>query len=271
VSELQQPIAVGRTAEIYPFEEGKVLKLFFPTIPQAWIDKEIGTGRYIQDAGLPVPKVYETASRDGRQGVVYERIDGPSLLHQLGTQPWKVLQIARLLATLHAQVHDVPAPPGLETQREWATGGVPETDKLSSALRERVLQLLTSMPAGDRLCHGDFHPANIIVTPRGPVIIDWMTASRGTGCGDVARTSVILEAAQAPEGTPMRWLLEWIRKLLLRTYLKTYFRLRPVDGRQFAAWRAIMAANFLADVSLSEEEGNLAAIVESAIGLVEGS
>jgi len=269
VSDREQPIAVGRTAEVYPFEDGKVLKLFFPTIPQAWIDKEVKTGRYIQDAGLPVPKVYETVQRDGREGIVYERIEGPSLLNELGTKPWRAGRYARLLAGLHVQVHGVAAPPGLETQHEWATGGIPESDKLPEDVRDRILQLLDSMPAGDRLCHGDFHPGNIIATQRGPVIIDWMTASRGTGGGDVARTAVILEAAQAPEGTPMRWLLEWIRKSFLRTYLKTYFRLRPVDGHQFSAWRAIMAANFLADVSLSEEEAQLKTLVEDAIKSVE--
>jgi uncharacterized protein (TIGR02172 family) len=270
VSDFEQPIAVGRTAEIYPFEDGKVLKLFFPTIPQPWIDKEVDTGRYIQEAGLPVPKVYGTVQREGREGVVYERIEGPSLLNQLGSKPWKVVQYAHLLANLHAQVHDVLAPPGLETQHQWATGGIPKTDKLSADLRERVLHLLDSMPKGDRLCHGDFHPGNIIVADRGPVIIDWMTASRGTDCGDVARTAVILEAAQVPEGTPMRWLLEWIRKLFLRTYLKTYFRLRPVDRPSFVAWRVITAANFLADVSLPEEEAHLRAMVELGIGSVEG-
>jgi len=77
---------------------------------------------------------------------------------------------------------------------------------------------------------------------------------------------VLTHAALALDGTPVRWLLEWIRKLLLRTHLKTYFRLQPVDGRHFAAWRAIMAAGFLADVSLPEEEGNLMAILESGLG-----
>ena len=131
--DLEEPIAVGRTAEIYPFEEGQVLKLFFPSIPQLWIDAEVEVGRYIQDAELPVPKVYERVRLDDREGVVYERIEGPSLLNQLGAKPWKVGQHARLLANLHAQVHSVPAPPGLVTQRDWARGGIPETDKLSKA------------------------------------------------------------------------------------------------------------------------------------------
>ena len=55
----------------------------------------------------------------------------------------------------------------------------------------------------------------------------------------------------------MRWLLEWVRKLLLDTYLKTYFQLQPGEKKLFAAWRAIMAANFFVDVSLPEEEATL--------------
>jgi thiamine kinase-like enzyme len=127
------------------------------------------------------------------------------------------------------------------------------------------------MPDGNQLCHGDFHPGNIILTNRGPVIIDWMTASKGKACGDVARTSIILEAATAPKGTPMRWLLEWVRKLFLSTYLNHYFQLNPVDKRMFTPWRVIMAANFLADVSISEEESNLRVIVEDGMKTLDGN
>lgn len=271
MSELEQPIAIGRTAEIYPFEDEKVLKLFFPTIPQSWINKEVNTGRYIEDAKLPVPKVYESVKLDKREGIVYERIEGPTLLHEIASKPWNVARYARLLASLHAQVHKVLAPTGLETQREWATGGIPETNRLPKNLQAQVLHLLTMIPDGDQLCHGDFHPGNIIVAHRGPIIVDWMTASKGVACGDVARTSIILEAASTPEGTPMRWLLEWVRKVFLSIYLKTYSALQPVEENSLRAWRAIMAANFLADVSLPEEETKLVAIVERGIRSATGS
>jgi uncharacterized protein (TIGR02172 family) len=262
---LEKPFATGRTAEIYSFGDEKVLKLFFPTIPQSWIDREATVGRYIQEAQLPVPKVFERVKVNNRDGVVYERIDGPSLLNQVGRMPWKAVQYAHLLASLHAQIHKVTAPSNLETQREWARGGIPDTDKLSKETKESVLNLLDTMPDGNQLCHGDFHPGNIIVTHRGPVIIDWMTASRGTAGGDVGRTSIILEAAQAPEGTPMRWLLEWVRKSFLATYLKTYFQLMPLEKSTFIAWRTIMAANFFVDVSLPGEGANLLAIIENGI------
>ena len=267
----QPPIAVGRTAEIYPYADGKVLKLFLPTVPQAWIDKEIEIGRYIQEAKLPVPKVYERAEINNRVGIVYERIEGPSLLNELATKPWNVVRYGRLLAKLHAQIHEVQAPAELETQREWATGGIPTSGKIAADLKSRILQLLGALPDGNTLCHGDFHPGNVIITSNGPVIIDWMTVSKGVASGDVARTLTILKAAKAPEGTPMRWLLEWVRKLLLSTYLKTYFQLRPIEKRSFAAWRTIMAANFFVDVSLPEEESALMEIINQGIQTLAGS
>ncbi len=265
MNDLEKPIATGRTAEIYPYGEGKVLKLFFSSTPQAWIDKEVAVGRYIQETPLPVPKVFESVNIEGREGVVYERIAGPSLLNELGTKPWNAARYARLMAEMHVQVHEVEAPENLETQRDWARGGIPETRKISKDQQTRVLQLLDSLPAGSQLCHGDFHPGNIVVTQRGPVIIDWMTASRGVAGGDVARTATILEAAQAPEGTPMRWLLEWIRKFFLGTYLKTYFQLKPAVKESLAVWQTVMAANFLADVSMPEEAAGLLAMVERGL------
>ncbi len=267
MNDTQTPIAVGRTAEIYPYENGKILKLFFPTIPQAWIDKEIEIGRYIQEAELPVPKVYETTELNNRVGIIYERVEGPSLLNELATRPWNVGRYGRLLAKLHVQIHDVKAPHDLETQREWATGGIPASEKLAEDLKARILHLLDTLPDGNSLCHGDFHPGNIIITPNGPVIIDWMTVSKGVASGDVARTLTILEAARAPEGTPLRWLLEVIRKLFLGAYLKKYLQLRPDILESLAAWQVVMAGNFLSDVSIPGEEENIRAIVKR--GLLE--
>ncbi len=262
---LERPFAIGRTAEIYAYGDDKVLKLFYPATPLPWIEKEAYTGPYIQKMQLPVPRVFEQVKLNGRMGIIYEKIEGPSLLNELAKKPWRATRYARLLASLHARVHEVPAPPNIETQREWARGGIPETVKLPIDLKVSVLRLLDSMPDGNQLCHGDFHPGNIMMTQGGPIIIDWMTASKGSGSGDVARTAIILEVAKAPQGTPMRWLLEWIRKLLLRTYLKTYFQLRPVEKDLFPAWRTIMAANFFVDVSLPAEEANLIGIIKQGV------
>ena len=265
MKELGEPIAIGRTAEIYSYEEGKVLKLFLSETPRPWIEKEIEIGKYIQDTKIPVPKVYEKVNIEGREGVIYEKIEGPSLLNEFASKPWNTAKYGRLLAQLHVEIHEVTAPKNLETQHEWATGGIPDTSKLSDDMKASVLKLLAALPSGNQLCHGDFHPGNIILSQRGPVIIDWMTVSQGVSSGDVARTLTILEAASAPAGTPMRWLLEWFRNLFLSTYLKTYLQLKPEIESSLAPWQAVMAANFLADVSVQEEEAGLMEIVKRGL------
>ena len=119
-----------------------------------------------------------------------------------------------------------------------------------------MIRLLDSLPDANQLCHGDFHPGNILLTRHGPVIIDWMTASKGTAVGDVARTSIILETAKPPPGTPARWLIEYLRSQFRATYLQTYFAHYSGELPLFDAWQAVMAANFL-DVSLPEERESL--------------
>ena len=119
------------------------------------------------------------------------------------------------------------APAHLERKREWARGIIGENEKLPLKLRQAVLNVLEGLPDGEQLCHGDFHPGNILVTARGAVIIDWMTASRGTAAGDVARTAIILEAAQPPPGTPMRWLIEWIPRPVSLCLLEKLFSNPP--------------------------------------------
>ncbi len=265
MNKLDKPIAEGRTAEIFLYENGKVLKLFFATIPKSWIDRETDIGQYIQEMKLPVPKVYGNVQLNDREGIIYEKIEGSSLLNELARKPWAVGNYARMLANLHAQIHAVSAPPNLESQKEWAKGGIAKSNKLPKDLQGEIIHLLNALPVGNQLCHGDFHPGNIIVTTSGPIIIDWMTASKGAAIGDVARTSIILEAAKAPEGTPMRWLLEWVRKYFLKTYLETYFQLHPDDKSLLSVWQTIMAANFYADASLPEEEKNLMEIIQRSI------
>lgn len=53
------------------------------------------------------------------------------------------------------------------------------------------------------MCHGDYHPGNIILSPRGPVVIGWITACHGNAVADVARTVLLFRIGALPEGTPL--------------------------------------------------------------------
>ena len=55
-----------------------------------------------------------------------------------------------------------------------------------------LLKRLTGMPDADRLCHGDFHPFNILGLDTHARVIDWLDASRGAPAADVCRTYVLI-------------------------------------------------------------------------------
>jgi Ser/Thr protein kinase RdoA (MazF antagonist) len=68
-----------------------------------------------------------------------------------------------------------------------------ERGPLSAEQRSRVLHATEALPYGDRICHGDFHAANIFMTDGGPVVIDCVAAHRGSPCADVAQTCVAIK------------------------------------------------------------------------------
>jgi hypothetical protein len=51
---------------------------------------------------------------------------------------------------------------------------------------------LQSFPRGKALCHGDFNPTNVIITPKGDWrVIDWSHVRLGDPLADVARTYLL--------------------------------------------------------------------------------
>src|SRR6478752_2749091 len=97
-------IGRGFTADVYAWGDGRVLKLFHPGAPDR-PEREYRVTRAVHAAGLPAPAVYELVEVDGRAGIVFERVDGPSLFEYVQARPWKLWWAIRRLAELHAQIH----------------------------------------------------------------------------------------------------------------------------------------------------------------------
>ena len=155
---LGKPLALGRTAEIYAWEEGQVLKLFKDWFSVDGVEYEAQISRAVHTSGLPVPAVGEIVEINGRLGLIYERVAGPSMLEYLLTKPWTYIREARILAELHADMHASNILPELPSQRQRLEDKIRSAAVLPPDLREAGLRSLSQMPDGNRLCHGDFHP-----------------------------------------------------------------------------------------------------------------
>ena len=247
---LGDPIALGRTAEVYAWEEGQVLKLFHDWVPIDQVEYEAHITRAVHAAGLPVPAVGEIIETGGRLGLVYERVDGAPMGETHVAKPWTLPRFARVLAGLHADMHAGGIAPDLPSQRQRLEDKIRNAQTLPADLREVVLNALGQMPDGDRLCHGDFHPGQVLMASRGPVIIDWIDATLGNPLADVARSSVIILGL----GPSVPWLLRVAARWFHAVYLKCYFQLRPGGREEFTAWRPIIAAARLSENILELQE-----------------
>jgi uncharacterized protein (TIGR02172 family) len=259
--QLGAPIASGRTAEIYAWQEGQVLKLFHTWFELENIEHELRLARVIHASGLPVPAVGEIIRVNGRIGLVYQRVDGDTMWAWFSRKPWKLRDYARRMAELHANMHTGTLQADIPSQRQRLVNKIQLAESLPAPLRSKVKAALEILPDGDRLCHGDFFPGNIMMTEKDEVIIDWIDASKGNPLADVARTTIILlgavETVQIRDG---------FQKILVRIFLKAYihyyFKLKPGGEDEYKCWLPIVAAARLSE-NIPEVENWLIARAET--------
>jgi aminoglycoside phosphotransferase (APT) family kinase protein len=206
-------LARGRDSGIYEHGPGRVLRRL-PAGRSASTEAAVMVD--VLRRGFPAPRVHEVDGPD----MVMERLDGPTMLHDLERHPWRLLAHARVLADLHRRLHRLSAPDGLS---------LPDTG------------------TGDRLVHLDLHPMNVLLTSRGPVVIDWTNASRGASGLDVADAWVVMRHAELDGPAPLRAVLEPFRRAFAAAFRRAADD--PVDE-----WIAVATTRRLSDPNLRPNE-----------------
>jgi uncharacterized protein (TIGR02172 family) len=238
-------VGKGFASDVYAWGERQVLKLFHSGVSAAECAiQEYNVTRSVYAAGLPAPATYELVAIEGRPGIVFERINGLSMFSQVQARPWTLFSAVRQLADLHAQIHRCVCPVELPPQREWTARQIERSPALSTIQKEAACRALADLPDGTALCHGDFHPGNVLFSARGPIVVDWGSATRGDPLGDVARTSRLIQTADLPLWAPryMHQLLRYSRALLHRSYLKRSLQLHAGTRQQIKNWEVPLVA-----------------------------
>jgi aminoglycoside phosphotransferase (APT) family kinase protein len=261
-------IAEGREAELFAYGDGRVLRLYRDAGRAAEVAHQALVLRAAAAGGIRVPATYEAVSVNGRPGLVQERIEGDDLLEIIARAPWRLWTLTRLCARLQAAMHGQAAPPEFVPVREAyrraisraAANGAPPL--YTTAALER----LDRLPDGDRILHGDFHPANVMLAQDGPVIIDWTNATRGSPEADFARTMMMLRLGEPPPGAPLliRVGAGFARSFMIRAYEATYRKAFTVDEPLYNAWRLPVAVARIAE-GIPEEVPKLHKLIRSLV------
>jgi len=154
-AELGTRLGLGRTADVFAWGDGQVLKLFHADFPSEAIERERTAVEALTGLPLAAPRYLGSIQLEDRTGLVFERINGQSMLAVLARQPWRVLGLAGQFAGLHASMHTQEAL-ALESQREYLRRQTERALDLPEHLRSAALERLAVLPDGQRLCHGDF-------------------------------------------------------------------------------------------------------------------
>jgi aminoglycoside phosphotransferase (APT) family kinase protein len=238
-------VGKGREADVFAWGEGKVLRLLRRSSDPTRVEREAVAMRAAADGGVDVPTVYGTTIVAGRAGLIMDRVDGPDLVALMGRRPWAVPRVARIVGRAQARMHDVVAPGNLPGLRELVRRKIDMAADLPAELAEFALQKLDALPDGDRLCHGDFHPGNVLLGRDGPAVIDWTDATRGDPAADLARTRLLLRQGAVPEHMPalIRGMHAFGRDAFFRLYLRAYARERPIDDDLVDRWEVVRIAD----------------------------
>lgn len=262
---LSAPIAEGRTAEVYEWNNGRVLKLYRDWCPPYWVEHEARVAHAVTAAGIPSPAVGEIVEVNHRRGLIYERVTGISMLQDINMHPWTIFKHARRLAELQVKINQSSIS-GLQLTKEGLIHTIGRAPHLDDELRARVLKFLITLVDGEKVCHGDFHPGNVLLTEKGAVVIDWMTANSGNPWADVARTSMLLTIGAKNAGKQVKPIVRLFISLYHQVYLKRYLSLIPDGGNELKKWMPVIAAARL-DEKIDGEQDALLGMVRT--GLVE--
>jgi aminoglycoside phosphotransferase (APT) family kinase protein len=116
------------------------------------------------------------------------------MLAALRRRPWQMARQARTLAELHHRLHEIPF-------------------------------------EGERLIHLDFHPDNVLLSQRGPVVIDWTNSRAGDPALDVALTWVICATSGGALGRLFtRFFLRHVDPVAARAALPAAAEFRVADS-----------------------------------------
>lgn len=257
-------LAQGRVAEIFAWGDQQVLKLFRSN-NRAAAEHEARIARLAVAAGVKTPRVYEIVEVEGRPGIIYERVHGPSMFAVLAAQPWRLFSLARILAEAQAALHQCVVTE-LPSMRETLQRDIQACALLPDDLRPATLAVLHQLPDDNKLCHGDFHPDNLILGSDGTVIIDWPNARRGYPLADVARTSVILQTGPlSPTLSPAkRAFLNSARALFRAAYVQRYFQISSLSRQPLPNWEVPLAAARLNE-GIAGEQASLIKLIKTSL------
>ena len=224
---LDRIIAVRNHKTVY--RDGELcMKVFDENFSKADVLNEALNQARIEETALKIPKVLAVTMVEGKWAIISEYIEGKTLDQLMKEDPAHFDEYLERFVRLQMEVHAQRAPQ-LTQLKDKMQAKISQTD-FDATTRYDLHTRLEGMHTHNKVCHGDFNPSNIIITPDGDAyILDWSHVTRGNAAADAART----------------YLLFWLGGDITgaEKYLDMYCKLTDTAKQYVQKWLPIVAAS----------------------------
>lgn len=227
----------GARAEVY--RKGDfIYKIFEPDYSRTAAFYEAFINVIVYETGLPVPKTYELVEIEGRLALRQDFVCGKAFFDVLKAEPSRAFELVEQSVNLQYEMNQKEGNVPLSFKKRLLDS-ITASQKLSQSAKEKAITNIEKLPDGDRLCHGDFHGFNIIVSGDKYTIIDLPNCSYGCVQCDCARTYMIY-AIYAKE--------------IAELYLGLYCKAAAITRESVLEWLPVICAARLSENIAGEEE-----------------
>lgn len=242
---LGAPIAIGNTAQIYLYEN-KIVKVFNDFLPDTESSYEANKQKFAHSCGLSVPKIFDVTTIDGKQAIIMEFVKGKTIGDILSENMEQAEYYMNISIDIQQKIHMIVAD-SLEPMSLKLSRQIESAQQLDKRHKSALLQKMETITYKKRLCHGDFHMFNLIMSDNNQVtIIDWVDSSAGDLRADVYRTYLLYE----------QFSIE-----LADMYLRLYCQKSGLSKDDIFQWAPIIAGARLSGNVSSEKNERLIKIV----------
>ena len=237
---MEEKIVIARRPHKVITREGDMcIKAFDAEFSKADILNEALNHARIEETGLPIPKLLGVNVVDGRWAIVMEYVEGKTLAQLMAENPEKKEEYLALLVQIQLSIHGKVSP--LLTKLKDKMHRKISLSRLDATTRYDLHTRLESTPIHNKVCHGDFNPSNVIITPEGDYyILDWSHATQGNASADAARTYLLF----CMQGD----------RALAEKYLDLFCAMSDTARQYVQKWMPIVAASQLAKSTEQEHE-----------------
>ncbi len=186
---LDKIIAVRNNKTVYR-DGNRCIKVFHEEFSKADILNEALNLARIEKNGLPVPKLLEVTTVDGKWAIVYEYIKGETLAELMKKNPEKKDEYLKMFVELQLAIQSKTCP-DLNKLKDKMNRKISQAE-LDATVRYDLHTRLEGMPKHNKICHGDFNPSNIVITEENTAyVLDWSHVTQGNASADAARTYLL--------------------------------------------------------------------------------